>query len=310
MNALQYSKELALFFDLLRFHRKMSQESFTADIVSLRQYRRYLNGEYQIPQYVVNKLSKRLGFKPEYLLLEFEASKMKETQEVNKYHNLVVGYDFVNAEIMRVSLSANHLLDENNQLIFKYANLQFDFYVHKISEISLISSIKDLISYQTVIENTSFSSTEIIILTSLLSINSFNEKEIIVNLLNDFLENDKFIISGHNQKTILLCLYRLADYSGSCKNYDSVLDFCNKGITYCNLLKFHYLLEDFYYYSALAFFALKKVDSAHEMLYRCYCILHIENNSAKRKKYYQYIEGDFNITDFDEFIIAYLSEHK
>lgn len=310
MNALQYSKELALFFDLLRFHRNMSQESFTADIVSLRQYRRYLNGEYQIPQYVVNKLSKRLGFKPEYLLLEFEASKMKETQEVNKYHNLVVGYDFENAKIMRASLSANQLLDENNQLIFTYANLLFDFYIYKLSETSLISSIKDLINYQTVMENTSFSSTEIIILTSLLSINSFNEKEKIVRLLREFLENEKFIISGHNQKTILLCLYRLADYSGSCENYDSVLEFCKKGIAYCNLLKFHYLLEDFYYYSALGYSALNIMDKAHEMLYRCYCVLHIEDNPAKKRKYYKYIEGDFNITNFDEFIIAYLSEHK
>ena len=310
MNGLLYSKELALYFDMLRFHRNMTQESFTADIVSLRQYRRYLKGQYQIPQYVVNQLSNRLGFKPEYLLLEFEASKIKETQLVNNYHNFVVSYDFENAKLLRTSLSSNQFLDENNKHIFTYASLLFDYYVHKLTETSLISSIKDLVNYQSVIKNTSFSSTEIIILTSLLSLNSFNEKEQIVKLLREFLENEKFIISGHNQKTILLCLYRLADYSGMNKNYTDVIEFCKKGINYCNSLKFHYLLEDFFYYSALAYYALNQIDLANESLYNCYCILQIENNPAKKKKYYKYIESDFNIDSFDDFIIKYLSADK
>src|SRR3989339_1099944 len=310
MNALLYSKELAMYFDILRFQRHISQESFTAEIVSLRQYRRYLKGEYQIPQYVVNKLSRRLGFKPEYLLLEFESSKMKETQEVNKYHNFVVNYDFENAKLLRESLSSHPLLDENNHRIFIYANLLYDFYTHKLNEITLISNIKELINYTSLLKNTSFSSTEIIILTSLLSISSFNEKDKIVNILRAYLEKEKFIISGHNQNTLLLCLYRLADYSGLCNNYDDVIEFCKKGIMYCNMLKIHYLLEDFYYYSALAFSALDQIDKAHEMLYLCYCVLQIENNAAKTKKYYQYIEGDFNIRKFDKFIITYLNKKK
>ena len=49
------------------------------------------------------------------------------------------------------------------------------------------------------------------------------------------------------------------------------------------MLKIHYLLEDFYYYSALAFSALDQIDEAHEMLYLCHCVLQIENNEAKRK---------------------------
>jgi len=308
MNALSYSKELAIYFDILRFQRHMSQESFTAEIVALRQYRRYLKGEYQIPQYVVNKLSRRLGFKPEYLLLEFESSKMKETQEVNKYHNFVVNYDFENAKSLQDSLSSHPLLDENNHLIFNYANLLFDFYNHKLNESNLISSIKQLVNYTSLLKNTSFSSTEIIILTSLLSISSFNQKDKIVDILRAYLDNEKFIISGHNQNTVLLCLYRLADYSGLCANYVDVIEFCKKGITYCNMLKIHYLLEDFYYYSALAFSALDQIDETHEMLYLCHCVLQIENNEAKKKKYYQYIESDFNFPNFDEFIITYLNK--
>lgn len=300
-----YSKELSHYLDKLRFSRNISLEEMTFDIVSLRQFRRYLRGEYQMPQVVFNKLSKRLGFKPEHLLLEFESMRLEETEQMNVLHNYVVNKNYDGAKLLISKIDPNYIVENNNLLMYKYSLLLLDYYLSKINHNFFISTIKELINYDLLFDKSILSSTEVILLTSLLPIPNFKDKLKIISLLENFIGTQKTIVSGHNDRLILLCLYYLSDYYGVQGNYDLVIKNCQKGIDFCNYLKYNYLLEDFYYYSAFTYYALGEKKKSDDMLFRCFCIINAQDNRFKTKKYRDLIEDDFKI-NLDYFVIEYL----
>jgi len=305
MNIDLYSKEIALFFDKLRFQRNMTQEEFTDDIVSLRQFRRYLSGEYQIPQKIFNKLSNKLGFKPEHLILEFESDKFQETQLLNKLNNYIVNKDFESAKLIFNQIDVEHLIDTNNTLIYKYSLFLMHFYQNIITPNQYILEIKHLVNYDSIFNKNILSSTEIILLSSLLPLKAFEDKIKVINILEKYINQQKTIISGHNDRLLLLCLYYIALFYGSQKVYNKVIDYCAKAIEFCHNLKLSYLLEDFYYYSALAYHAINDKDKFEEFLFRCYCILNAENNRSKINKYYALFVKDFGI-EVESEIIKYI----
>lgn len=295
MDSKNYSIELTRFFDKIRYLRHMTQAELVGDVVSLRQFRRYLNGTYIMPQYVINAFSARLGFKPEYIVLEFESDKKRETQNLNEFHNLIVTNNLVAAKDMLKRDIFKFVLDYNNQIFFQYTMILFKFYTKEISEAVAVVQTKQLINYEKVLNNDVFSSTEIIILTSLMGYPSFDEKERLVKLFEKYMLDPSLVISGNNITNILLCMNYIIEFYGMNENYEKVITLSNQAIGFAMKAKTFYLLVDFYYYLALAYYALKDTISYEASLFHCYNALHMENNSSKTKKYYKLIEADFGI---------------
>jgi len=78
------SKELCNYLERLRSARNMSQESFTTGITSLRQYRRYLSGESDLPFQVIDQLCDRLGIQTINLIRELETARIEESKEIDQ----------------------------------------------------------------------------------------------------------------------------------------------------------------------------------------------------------------------------------
>lgn len=283
----------------------MTQAELVDEIISLRQFRRYLNGKYIIPQYVINEFSKKLGFKPEYIVIEFESDKKKETQKLNEFHNYIVSGNIEQAKSMLNNNIFKYILDNNNKTFFDYSMILFQYYDKKITDSIAIYQTKQLIHYDRILNNHIFSSTEIIILTSLMGYKSFDGKEILVKLFEKYILDPTLVISGHNVKNILLCLNYMIEYYGMNENYERVIFLANKGIDFAMETKTFYLLVDFYYFLSLAYFAIGDTKNYEKSMFNCYNALHLENNPPKIKRFYKLIEDDFNI-DFDTFIISYI----
>lgn len=126
-----------------------------------------------------------------------------------------------------------------------------------------------------------------------------------MTILEGVINKEKTIISGYNDRIILLCLYYLAEYYGVSGKYKKVLHYCNQGILLCTRLKYNYLLEDFYYYCALAYYFINDSANYSRMLFRCFCIINAEGNIYKKNRYYDLIKKDFSI-NLDEFIVDYI----
>lgn len=303
-----YSRDLSLFFDTLRFHRGITQEDFVFDVVSIRQYRRYISGECKIPQTVIIQLSKKLDIKPEHIIFDFESARIEESKKITAYYNAVINNDYKTISEMNKVLETNKIFDKNNRMIYQFAESILLFREKKIFEVDLVSRIKEMIDYPKILQMNRYTSAEVILISNLLSYKSFNDKDTVASKLSLFIKDPTYVISGYNERIKFLCLQRLSDYHGIEGNYHEVISLCNLAIDGLIQLKSYYLMDFFFYHLGLAHYFLRNVDEYKKALYRCYCILHAENNQSKIDKFKTKIEADFKI-NLCQFILEYKSEH-
>lgn len=302
-----YSRELALFFDKLRHERGYSQVDFVFDIVSLRQYRRYLSGASNLPQDVVNLFARKLGFKPEHIIIDFEAARIEESKIVTTYYNAVINNDEETLEKLEGTININKVIDRNNRLIFEFATHVRLFRQKQINEADLVARVKSLINYPDILKINRLSSAEVILMSTLLIYRSFDDKDALAKKLTSYVQDSSQVISGYNERIRFLCLQRLADYFGTLGEFDKVIKLSSFAIDGLVQIKSYYLMEFFYYYMALAHYYLGQMEKHEEMVYRCHCILEAENNHAKSAKFKKRIEDDFHIS-LPEFIKTYINK--
>jgi transcriptional regulator with XRE-family HTH domain len=301
----QFSKEFALFFEKLRLSRNLTQEQFTKDIVSMRQYRRYIRGECLIPQYVVNKLSIRLGFKPEHIISEFDSERLSETQRVVSLFNSVVNQDYTKAKLLIKELKKEQFLDSQSQTLYIHSVNFYNHVIGKLSDKEIVKITMDLVDYKDLMKKSIFSAIELLIVTSLFLHESYTEKSRLAEKMNDFLQNVNMFTQGQNDNMMLLVIYQLAKYYGVNKEYKKVVSLCDKAIEYNLTNKNYYLLDYFYYFNALAHDKLENDSKVKDYLFRCFCILYADDNQPKIKKFTKFIETDFRI-NYKQFVINHI----
>jgi hypothetical protein len=303
-----YSRELALFFDRLRLERGMSQLDFIFGIVSIRQYRRYLSGDSMIPQDIVGMLAKKLGFKPEHIIMDFEAVRIEESKRVTAYYNAVINNDEETLAKMEGTIDLDKVIDRNNRLIFEFATWVRMYRQKKINESDLVARIKAILHYPAILSMARLSSAEVILMSTLLIYRSFNEKPLIADKLTSYVADTSQVISGYNERIRFLCLQHLADYRGTLGDFPEVIRLSKFAIDGLVGIKSYYLMEFFYYYMALAHYYQGETEQYKDAIYRCHAILEAENNPAKSAKFKKRIEDDFHIS-LPDFIKDYVNSH-
>lgn len=299
------SRELCTYLERLRSARGISQEKFTSDIVSLRQYRRYLNGESDIPFQIIHQLSERIGIKTNNLLREFEIAKVEETNKINDLYKLAVNMAHRDFRAKLKEIPLEHIIDQTNKLLYQHSVIIHQYLAHEISkEYAALQNTK-LIDYPKILDQLIITSVEMLILSSLLDLLDDHERAKIADKLKSYLVDSSVVISGGNDRIYPLILYRLAKYSGMMSDDRSVIEYCDLAIERSNRTNSYFLMDYFYYFSALAHRNLGFRDESASMLFRCYNVLQFEGNRNKIKKLTRLIEKDFSI-DFPAFIRDYI----
>lgn len=309
MDKITETKELARYIEKLRSLRNISQEDFVDGVVSLRQYRRYMQGTSSLQMKIIKQLAEKLSFKPEYILLEFESEKLKETQNINMLYNSVVNYDFETSSKLFMSVDAKFMLDDDDALLFEHAKNLFDYFNKRFTETHTISKTKELIGFDKVLKKKALSTSELLILISFFSFKEFKDHHLVAQKLTQYINQQLTVVSGHNVRTVVLVLQQLAKYFGMIDDYSKVIEFCNSAIDYSVKMKSMYSLDYLFYYQALANYKLNNVSIYEESLYRCFCALQTENIPAKTEKFVSMIEKSFKI-DYLEFIKQYIDTKK
>lgn len=295
------SKELCTYLERLRSARSISQENFTDEIVSLRQYRRYLKGESDIPFQIIHQLSERLGIKTDNLLREFEVAKVLETDKINQLYNYAVNYAREDFLRLTKEMPLEHIIDASNKMLYQHSIIMNLYYSNMITKADASARNTELIDYPRILKQDIITSVELLILSSLLDFLEEKQHKKIIEKLKIYFDDTTVVISGANDRILPLIMSRLAKYSGIKGNFHDVIMYSKMGISHNLNSKSFYLLDYFYYYSALAHFKLGNNKQYESMLLLCYHVLAFEGNANKMDKFTTLIEKDFNI-DFARFV--------
>jgi len=293
---------LCIYLEQLRSARHISQFSFVDEVISLRQYRRYLKGESDIPFSVVAQLAAKLGIKTDTILREFEIARLEETKTMNNLYNLAVNYAHKEFFNLVKSINPENIIEASNLLLYKHSVALNDYYRKAITTTQVREINKELVNYPSVLDQGILSTIEMLILTFLIDVIPVEEQNKIIEKLSYYLNDQSLILSGGNYKVYTLILARLAKHSGILESYDQVIEFCDLGIKRNLKLYSFYLMEFFYYYKSLAYHALGDEENFRVSLKKCFNILEFEGNDNKIKKFVNLINDDYHI-EFKNYIL-------
>ncbi|MFA5692827.1 MAG: hypothetical protein WC907_04345 [Acholeplasmataceae bacterium] len=281
--------------------RNLSQENFLHDVISLRQYRRYLSGDSTLSYVILDKLAKKLGFDAEYIIMELEIEKIKQSQNVYELYNAVVSKNFNLVKELLNNIDKDNLISENDILLYNHSINIFYFLKNRYSELETINKTKHLIGLDKLLAKKALSTSELVILTSLFQFDNYNEKHIIAEKLASYLDNNITIVSGHNIKVLALALHEIARYFSIALNYEKMYYYANEGIKYSIRIKSYYLLDSFYYFAGAASHELGEYERRDSLFTQCLGVSIMEDNNLKINRYHYLLKENFNI-DSNELI--------
>ena len=164
-------------------------------------------------------------------------------------------------------------------------------------------------NYPTVLEQGILSTYEMLILTFLIDVMPSEDQNKIIEKISHYLNDQKLIISGGNDRVYTLILARLAKHSGILESYQQVIEFFDIEIKRNLSLFSFYLMEFFYYYKSLAYYHLDDHQQFEISLKKCFHILEFEGNDNKIKKFVDLINEDYHI-DFKNYVLDLYQKEK
>lgn len=306
---LMKSEELCIFIERLRSARNISQETFTEGVVSLRQYRRYLNGESDIPFQIIHRLTSKIGVKTDNLLREFEKAKIEETNLINRMYNLVANLALEEFLTLQQQIPLDHIIEYTNRIVYQHSLILYKYYTKQFTKAETAEENALLIGYPKILETKIITSVEMLILSSFLDYLDQSHHEKILIKIKEYINDQTLVITGGNERMYTLVLARYAKYMGVLEDYDNVIKYCNLGIERSLSSKSYYLLDYFYYYNSLAYYRKGDFDQYERMIVNCYHVLHIDSIQSKIDKFTNLINEDFDI-DFETFVIEYYNKKQ
>jgi len=303
------SKELCVYLERLRSARNISQESFTDEIVSLRQYRRYLSGESDIPFQIIHQLTVKLGVKTDTLLRDFDYAKVRESELIIDMYNHVVNYNFEEYLKSYKNVPLEHIIENNNRLLYQYTHVLYLYFTNKLSLDEAAQANVKLVNYPKILNQQVVTSIELLILSSFLDFLDESHHKNILDKIEMYIKDQSILISDTNEKIYIFVLAKLAKHLGINGDLHGVINYCSVGIERNTKEKNFYLMDYFYYYSALAYYSLGKMDQYERFIIKCFNVLQFEGNESKIKKFRDLILEDFNI-EFEDFVLDHYLQRR
>ncbi|PAT01271.1 hypothetical protein CI105_07380 [Candidatus Izimaplasma bacterium ZiA1] len=301
-------RNLAIYIDEIRKAKKITREDFLFEVVSLRQYKRYLYGESEIPFNIVISLARRVDIEPLNLLYDFEQEIKKETKTINSLFYHVANYDFEKVEDLLKVINKDAFLSERNEIYYKYTVITYDYFTRKNSGVQTASLYASLIDYPKILNFSIIDSVDMFVLSNLIDFVSKEEQADIVEKIKSLLDNDSKVIAGNIDYTYPRLITKLGKYYGMNNMFDEVIEVCHKGISNAMDSKNLYCLEYFYYYLAIAYFRLENYSLRDKYIFLTYSAVNTRNDQKMFNKFNTLIEKDFDIK-YDRFMNEYNIKH-
>jgi len=294
-------------FEILRTARGFkSQEEFVDGICDVRQYRRYIKGDSQMPSEISILFISRLNMNIEEVLKFYIDTSNQEKKVVQNLYNRLMGdsFDGLDQEIAR--LQNKIFIEGPDQMLFNFCMQLYQFKTGKTTKLFYRDQVKKIIQFDQVLNCEIISIYEMLILSNIIEVLNEEENTKIVNLLTISLK--KYRIDDVNSLDYyLISLYTLIRVHGSNNNYETALELCDLSIDLSKKFHHYYLLMQVYYLKALYFCRIGNTTLMKENIHSCIEVLDFGPKNSINSRIRSLLESnlDINITQFE---LEYWSE--
>ena len=285
------------FIEELRIARNLSRDDFLDDIISKRQYQRFLNGESSIKNDVMTKLLTKLEVNSLDIYYQTIINSEQHSRDLRKAHEEYIAFNYQEAYKILESINIDEVKSTFDVKSYTYLKTVLDIHFKKLPESTGIEKLSDLINYPDILNSQMINYLEI---NTLLFISDFMIKNkndhSIPNFLYKIFKDEAYIYNQINPFYRPILYSNLSRALGIVKEYKKSVKIANLGIQLCEKYQILAGLEHLLYYKAVGL----RYTNAHEIkikdtLARLKHTLEIFNNQAKKEYFITAIEKSFNI---------------
>lgn len=295
------SREMCVLLDDFRQKKKLSMIKFTDEIVSLRQYKRYLYGTSEMPFKMFVDLCSRIQTDPMYLIFELERKRIEQLTTLDDLNQAIITNDYKKADEIIEQFKAETLLDQANETYFQVQLLLMGFYKKEMPDVFYANQCAKLINYPAILTHDILSSIEMSGLALMLNFLPQPERQPVLDKLDRIVTEKAFEFINKDFYMLNSIRLKLAREYGMLRDFDKVIPLCEQVVRACENYQSYFNLDLAYYYLALSYMHLKDMEKAHHYLEKMYFALKVKPNVSAYEKYNKLIQKDFGF-DFDALI--------
>lgn len=298
------SKELSRYIESLRKRRNIDLDTFNKDIVSIRQYKRYLSGDSEMPYRAFILFAERLGFNPVKIQGDLELQKEEESKRIEEFYNQVIRKNYEKAEQAMNSVDSNNFLLPELEVYYKTTVVLLHYFRDNKPPSDCRDEIFDIIDYPNILKKDLYEQTELLVLSLLLMFAEGKDKSRILDKLNEQLMKEKITL-GNEYYARLYVLLRVTREYGIAGDNDKVIQLCLKALEASKRPHIHFNYDFLYYYLSLSYRNNKDMTQAIYYARKLYNYLLFVDEEKKMQKY-----NTKMIKDFGKDFVELLDEKK
>ncbi len=281
--------------DELRQERKMTREDLCEDIMSVRNYQRFVAEEVNVSNDKLSKLIDKLS------LDYFTVREISRHRGEGKYTQIHQVYQLMQSNSDQQAyddlkkIKRQNIDSEYMTLFYDYLKIDLERQLKVISQEEAVNQLMELIDYPNILEFEVLNFIELNILVILNLHFSKLEDDKISQFLYKFLLEENLQEKGLNESFLPSLYSSTAQSLGTFTKYEQALEISNKGIEECMKLKMFTTLHQLLFFKALSHSKLNQEQEKITTLKRLYTLLYTLDEEDKSKEYFETIKTVFNI---------------
>lgn len=289
------SQEYGKLIDQLRKDRLMSRQELVDGIMSQRSYQRFASGQSQVSNTKLNMLIDRLGLEPMNVKQYFAKHQESALFRFVEAHKEVMKLNYNEAKVKLATIDKDSLKTKISLQEYEYLTVAIERGLKNISQEETIELYKEIVNYPEILNYKVINIVEFNVLQLLNTLLTLKQDYSITEFFKKFLDSgNSSLISLEEDKSLVIYAVLAQGYY-NLKDYESVIDICNKGILYSKTTFGKFGIVNLFAYKAASLLKMLLHEEANQAMIKTYMLLLIEDNSKKTQVYIDFFKKEFNI---------------
>jgi transcriptional regulator with XRE-family HTH domain len=278
------------YIEELRKMRNLSRDELINDIISKRNYQRFVSGEVSIATDKLLGLIDRLEL-DFFAFYNFYFYNHKTQAKLSTAMNRILQYNITDAKSIIRSIDKNSLTDNAQLRQYRYIETLLTKTFNPIEPIEYYNKLKALINYPNILKKKLLNAEEI---SALLEINTYNSTLNDKTTLNYFLslvEDDLYLYTSRYSTIISNVFDTITKSFYMYQEYDKVTEYALKGIEFSQRNHSNSGMANLFGYLTMAYHKMHKQDKAITYALKMFYQLEIEDNPEKSSQFLSIIKS-------------------
>jgi hypothetical protein len=290
----------AQFIENLRISRNISRDDFVQNVISLRQYQRFLNGESSIKTSSMISLLEKLEINTISGFVDLMNKNNKELSNLTSAYGKFIEQNYKETLELLKNINLDKIKNTTNRKLYQYMDIACNVNLKVFPESQGVLKLKSIVNYPETLQKDALSYVEISILLFIADYTVRIEKDFrIPNFMFDVLKNKNNLPDKTFTEYLPIYYSQVARHLGGIGEIKKSLSMAIDGLDYCEKHQIFFGTKSLLFYKAIGEKQLYDDQRYVETTRRLFAALTLFKETKLTRSYYRTIKKQLNLTKED-----------